>query len=277
MKASILLGHTVVLLTRTMSQKIGLQWNNFQEYVKTAHGILRGDSEFADVTLAFDDGSQIEAHKVILASSSPFFMNLLVRNRHVHPLIYMRGMKSEDLAAIVDFLYYGETTVCQENLESVLSIAEDLKLEGLMVQQNTDEPQSREIDAGPAADKPLEMEIKPAIRRREQVESNSQKPVDLVSRGKPTENIISRDLSQQLDAKVKSMVELSQNRTSNRTRTAYVCKLCGKEGRWVAIRDHIEVKHLEGISIPCSICGNAFRSRCSLRKHRCANKILTRI
>ena len=260
----------MVLLTRTMSQKIGLQWNNFQEYVKTAHGILRGDSEFADVTLAFEDGSQIEAHKVILASSSPFFMNLLVRNRHVHPLIYMRGMKSEDLAAIVDFLYYGETTVCQENLESVLSIAEDLKLEGLMVQQNTDEPQSREIDAGPAADKPLEMEIKPAIRRREQDEPSSEKSV---SRGKPTENIISGDLSQQLDAKVKSMVELSQNRTSNRTRTAYVCKLCGKEGRWVAIRDHVEVKHLEGISIPCSICGNAFRSRCSLRKHRCANKI----
>ena len=31
------------------------------------------DNEFAHVTLACEDGHQIEAHKVILAASSPFF------------------------------------------------------------------------------------------------------------------------------------------------------------------------------------------------------------
>ena len=54
--------------------------------------IQQGSSDFSDVTLACEDGQQIEAHKVILAASSPFFQNLLRRNRQVgYPIIYMRG------------------------------------------------------------------------------------------------------------------------------------------------------------------------------------------
>ena len=75
----------------SMSEKLCLKWNDFQENVKSAFGSLREDNEFADVTLACEDGQQIEAHKVILAASSPFFQNLLRRSRNPHPLIYMRG------------------------------------------------------------------------------------------------------------------------------------------------------------------------------------------
>ena len=43
----------------------------------------------------------------------------------------MRGLRSEVLIAIVDFLYHGETKVFQENLDSFLALAEELKLKGL--------------------------------------------------------------------------------------------------------------------------------------------------
>ena len=56
-----------------MSEKLCLQWNDFQENVKVAFRNLRGDETFTNVTLACEDGHQIEAHKVILAASSPFF------------------------------------------------------------------------------------------------------------------------------------------------------------------------------------------------------------
>ena len=72
-------------------EKLCLKWNDFQENVISAFGTLREDREFADVTLACEDGQQVEAHKVILASSSPFFLNLLRRNKHPHPLIYMKS------------------------------------------------------------------------------------------------------------------------------------------------------------------------------------------
>ena len=109
-----------------MSEKLCLKWNDFQENVNAAFSSLREENEFADVTLACEDGQQIEAHKVTLAASSPFFKNLLKRNKHPHPLIFMRGTKSEDLLAIIDFLYLGEATVFQENLDSFLAIAEEL-------------------------------------------------------------------------------------------------------------------------------------------------------
>merc|ERR1712204_27357 len=113
-------------------EKLCLKWSDFQANAISAFGTLREDKEFADVTLACEDGQQVEAHKVILASSSPFFLNLLRRNKHPHPLIYMMGLKSEDLEAMIDFLYIGEANVYQENLDSFLALAEELQMKGLM-------------------------------------------------------------------------------------------------------------------------------------------------
>ena len=114
-----------------MSEKLCLQWNDFQDNLKGAFGSLSENTDFADVTLACEDGDQIEAHKVILAASSQLFQEILKRNKHSHPLIYMRGIKSVDLAVIVDFLYFGEANVYQENLDSFLAIAQELQLKGL--------------------------------------------------------------------------------------------------------------------------------------------------
>ena len=113
------------------SEKLCLQWNDFKENITSSFGELRKDREFTDVTLACEDGQQIEAHKVVLASASPFFVEILKKMRHPHPLLYMRGLKSEDLVAIVDFLYHGEVNVFQENLDSFLALAEELRLKGL--------------------------------------------------------------------------------------------------------------------------------------------------
>ena len=56
-----------------MSEKLCLQWNDFQDNIKGAFKNLRKENDFANVTLACEDGQQVEAHKVILAASSPFF------------------------------------------------------------------------------------------------------------------------------------------------------------------------------------------------------------
>ena len=113
------------------SEKLCLKWNDFPENLNSAFGILRGDQEFSDVTLACEDGMQVVAHKVILVSSSPFFMEILKKNKHPHPLIYMRGIKAETLTAILDFLYFGEANIDQENLDAFLALAEELRLNGL--------------------------------------------------------------------------------------------------------------------------------------------------
>ena len=114
-----------------MSEKLCLQWNDFNENVNSAFQKLRGGKEFTDVTLVCEDGQEMEAHKVILASSSPFFEKILQKSKHLHPLIYLRGFQSKDFASILDFLYSGEANVYQEDLDSFLAIAEEFKLKGL--------------------------------------------------------------------------------------------------------------------------------------------------
>ena len=114
-----------------MSEKRCFQWNEFQDFTKGAFRNMRGNDDFADVTLACEDGQQVETHKVILAASSPFFQKLLARNKHTHPIIFMRGVKSEDLLPMVDFLYNGEVNIFQENLESFLALAECLEMKGM--------------------------------------------------------------------------------------------------------------------------------------------------
>ena len=64
-----------------MPEKICLKLNDLQDNIYSAFGSLRQDRDFADVTLACEDGQKIEAHKVILASSSPFFKNLLKKEQ----------------------------------------------------------------------------------------------------------------------------------------------------------------------------------------------------
>ena len=253
-----------------MSEKLCLQWNDFQENIKSAFEKLKEDADFKDVTLVCEDGQQVEAHKVILASSSPFFQKLLGRNRHPHPLIFMRGLKFDDLLAILDFLYRGEANVVQENLDSFLAIAEELKLRGLIGE--TDE-RAEDVDT----EKYLQPKLAPSGNNEPKLTKTHNKKGALDRKiSKPEDNktialanFQSADLDQ-LEEMVKSMMEKSENKYANPkvNLIADRCKVCGKEGRGSAIKDHIEANHIEGIVIPCNLCDKTFRSRNSLRQHK---------
>ena len=61
----------------------------------------------------------------------------------------MRGLKSEDLVAMVDFLYFGEANVYQENLDSFLAVAEELQLKGLMGSEVEEEAETTSNEPSP--------------------------------------------------------------------------------------------------------------------------------
>ena len=257
-----------------MSEKLCLKWNDFQENVNIAFANLRGNNDFSDVTLACEDGQQFEAHKVILAASSPFFQKLLERNKHTHPLIYMRGLKSENLNAILDFLYCGEANVFQENLDSFLAIAEELKLKGLIGQSDEEKPKEVDSSTHPMQMKPktvAKIEPKQASRLKNQQLTNPDQNFEQIT---TIARYASGDL-QDLDEQVKSMMENSPNmiQEGKRQRRAKMCKVCGKEGSPTAIKDHIEAHHLDGVSLPCQTCEKTFRSRMRKRFHKCEESI----
>jgi len=255
-------------------EKLCLKWNDFQENAISAFGTLREDREFADVTLACEDGQQVEAHKVILASSSPFFLNLLRRNKHPHPLIYMRGLKSEDLVAMIDFLYFGEANIYQENLDSFLAVAEELQLKGLMGSGAQEEVEENNKPTVPKkVPKPVQ---KRTYTKQELSIPDVTSSVETVEPSPPlegtvavTDYTVTADL-QDLDAKIKSMIGFSEHnigRGAKPNQNAKICKVCGKEGLMYQIREHIESMHISGISHTCIICGSVAKTRHSLRTH----------
>ena len=126
------------------SEKFCLRWNDFESNISSSFSELRDDKDFFDVTLACDD-EQIQAHKLIISACSPFFRNVLRRNPHQNPLLYLKGVRFTDLQAVLNFMYHGEVNVAQKNLNSFLAVADDLKVKGLTQNQasassNTDRP-----------------------------------------------------------------------------------------------------------------------------------------
>ena len=86
-----------------MSEKLCLQWNDFKENATSAFGTLRESNDFADVTLACEDGKQFEAHKVILANSQTSSSTDLLERDQVRgsggndglPLLWRNKCRSE--------------------------------------------------------------------------------------------------------------------------------------------------------------------------------------
>ena len=247
-----------------MASKVCFQFADFKENINATFGSLRKNDDFADITLACEDGNQIEAHKVILATSSTFFQNLLRKNKHVHPLIYLRGVKMEDLVAIVDFLYFGETSIWKENLESFLTIAEELKLKGLANEATEQENGSNENMN--IENQPMMKDIK--LPKKERLEQNRQPRNDgLDTLAVPT--YFEKELLQ-YDEKVRSMMQKTDNWRENRVgkkEKSRICKVCGKEGRGSNITDHIEIHHMKNSQIPCKFCEQIFETRMALRSH----------
>jgi len=113
-----------------MMENYNLMWGDFTSNLSLTVKDLRNDADFLDVSIACEDDT-IDAHKVILSAASPFFRNILRKNKHPHPYIYLNGVKLKDMKNLIDFMYYGEATVSHEDLDKFMSVAHDLKVKGL--------------------------------------------------------------------------------------------------------------------------------------------------
>ena len=117
------------------SDKFCLRWNDFSSQLSGSFKEIRDKKDFFDVTLVSDQ-DQVEAHKVIISACSPFFRDILSRNPHHHPLLYLRGVKHRELQSVLDFIYHGEVNIAQDDLNSFLLVAEELQVKGLTQSQS---------------------------------------------------------------------------------------------------------------------------------------------
>ena len=219
-----------------ISEKLCLKWNDFQENTSSAFGKLRGEKDFSDVTLACGDGQQMEAHRAVLASCSPFFKTLLLRFKHPNQVLYMRGLKADDLAAVLDFIYYGETSVYKENLDSFLALAEEFQLKGLTGRDEVKEDNHEIL-----------LKKEGLFQNHLNVESNGNHKDSMTV-------ALSANNVKTLDDEINSMIAI--NRSGTRAR---FCKICGKVGKVTTVKQHVEANHINGVNHSCEICGKLSR------------------
>lgn len=107
-----------------------LRWNNHQTHILAAFDALLQAETLVDVTLVCAETS-VRAHKVVLSACSPFFQRIFSENPCKHPVIVLKDFSGWEVQAIVDFMYKGEISVVQEQLQSLIKAAESLQVRGL--------------------------------------------------------------------------------------------------------------------------------------------------
>jgi len=108
-----------------------LCWGGFQRNLKSTFSDLATEQYFTDVTLVCEGEKQIAAHKIVLSASSPFFKQILIKNPHQHPLIYLKGVRYRDLFSIIRFIYFGEVKIRESDLQNFLKLSEELEVKGV--------------------------------------------------------------------------------------------------------------------------------------------------
>jgi len=187
------------------AEKFCLRWNDFESNISVAFRELRDEKDFFDVTLACED-NQVSAHKVILSACSPFFRKVLRRNPHQHPLLYLKGVKYQELLSVLNFMYMGEVNVAQEELNSFLAVAEELRVKGLtqnsesskqQQQQQREPPARSEVPppkrmrppAPPAAPPRQTVYGKPPDAAREELPEDEVQEVEVPVKAEPREQV----------------------------------------------------------------------------------------
>ena len=263
------------------SENFCLKWNDFVANITDSFAHLHKDKDFSDVTLASADGPQFKSHRIILASGSLVFKNLLEKNLMEKPLIFMRGVKSDHLSWIVDFLYKGEVNIDQENLNEFLALAEDLQLKGLTETGGGDVKESL---------KPQELNRKA---------SRSLKPVKFSSNNENMkawgENRIVEEQKDINPGGVLSVIQDFQTaHVGNKSGVTFQdgfgdlemeigklmkkvdgngwsCVACGKTDKKINIKKHIEGHHIEKRDHFCNMCGKHCTTRNALQRHMSTN------
>ena len=247
------------------TEKFCLKWNDFSENLISTFSGLRTDKDLTDMTLACEDGTEIEAHKIVLSAGSFFFRNMLMNKKKGTPIIYMRGLKSSDLNSIMDFLYFGEANIQEEELNSFLSLADELQITGLAGGgKNDKEPEK--VEQKPYQYVTSKPKVPNGVGAIKEESNTSYKVPDIISEYTPekSKQIVSMAENEDLKQRMTELI--------NWNGETWSCTVCGKlasDGGWrgkANLQRHTQI-HMDGLSYPCNLCGKEFRCKANLDNH----------
>ena len=240
-----------------------MNWDEFDSNLRKSLSKIRGEQRLFDVTLVTDDGQHIQAHKLILSAGSQFFSDIFLKCNQANMLIYLKGIRSVQLERILDFLYNGEASAGQDEIEEFLKTGKELQVKGLEVDiSDVGEDVEEEPERYSKVNKEV-CEYRDNIIICDPLEpaSYSEKHFENVAiKQMNREKILKlENANGDLDLQITQMIEKSDG--------VWKCKLCGKiNANKSHLREHAE-SHIDGMSHACHICNRILSTRKSLRGH----------
>ncbi|XP_068968287.1 uncharacterized protein [Bombus flavifrons] len=107
-----------------------LQWADHARYITEKFSGLLARQALVDVTLVCEE-QKLRVHKLVLASNSTYFEEILQRDLGQEPVIFFKDLNFEILKAMVEFMYCGETTIPYQLLSPLLTATKTFKVKEL--------------------------------------------------------------------------------------------------------------------------------------------------
>ena len=199
-----------------------------------------------------------------------FFREIFTHMDNNHPWIYLKGILSQQMKFILDFVYQGEVEVPEDDLPDFLSSAGDLKIQGLTKYANGgvlsaldsigDHDNNQIIEKNDFVDLEAANNTNTDNDGSNEVELTDHLVIteeEQEASVMATENFI--EVNAELDKQIEDILVKSNG--------VWTCKACGKSANHKSkLKQHVET-HIDGFSHPCGICGKSYRSRNVLRMH----------
>ena len=101
-----------------------LDFGAYLEQISETYKKLYETRQFSNVILVTDDHHHIPAHKFILSSSSKMFRKILdyLSEDQVNPLIILKGIKKDNLNAMLQYCYLGPVSYTHLTLPTLLLV-----------------------------------------------------------------------------------------------------------------------------------------------------------
>ena len=126
-------------------EKYTLTWHSYPDYLMELMREMLTSEDFTDVTLVTDDKMTIKAHRNILSACSPVFKNILqMEITNNHPVIYLRGIQYSEMESILQFIYFGQAKLYEEQMNKFMLLSKNLEIKGLIKDADVNEPQIKQ-------------------------------------------------------------------------------------------------------------------------------------
>ena len=177
--------------------------------------------------------------------------------------MYLRNVKFADLCRILDFVYIGEVTVSQNDLESFISTACDLKVRGLHI-PNPASYLSPETGLMEGQDVVTSVEEKESSMEEQIGEIREQTGEIWEQTGEQRERT-----SGSIEEQVMGFNEWlgNNNPPHDAPPLEFTCQECHEVLKSTKLLKRHRQKHA-GVSFPCDSCENSFSRKDNLNKHK---------